>query len=162
MSILEVRRDMANSTMTVTTEWDAPIERVWELWSDPRALERWWGPPTYPATVGTHEFMPGGTVSYSMTGPEGDQHKGFWSVISVDPPRSFVAVGRVAHAAGSPPAPLPVPRFTVTLDERGGRTRMVIESRFESAQHLQEVLDMGMEEGLAAALGQIDTVLTER
>jgi uncharacterized protein YndB with AHSA1/START domain len=161
MSITDIRKDPETSMLTVTTEWDAPIERVWELWSDPRKLERWWGPPTYPATVGTHELVPGGTVTYTMTGPEGDQHKGFWSVIGVDPPLSFVADDGFANPDGTLNDHLPITRFTITLAEHYGRTRMTIESRFESTKHFQEVLDMGMEEGLTAALGQIDAVLAE-
>ena len=49
-----------------------PIARVWALWADPRKLERWWGPPTFPATVLEHDLRPGGKVSYYMTSPEGE------------------------------------------------------------------------------------------
>ena len=63
-------------TMTITAHFDAPIDRVWKVWSDPRQLERWWGPPTYPAIVSEHDLTPGGTVTYAMTGPEGDRHGG--------------------------------------------------------------------------------------
>ena len=47
----------------------ASPERVWQLWADPRQLERWWGPPTYPATFTQHDLAPGGHVEYHMTGP---------------------------------------------------------------------------------------------
>ena len=40
----------AELTLTITAEFNAPVTRVWELWENPRLLERWWGPPTYPAT----------------------------------------------------------------------------------------------------------------
>ena len=46
-----VRKDPSSRTMTLEAEFDASPERVWQLWADPRQLERWWGPPTYPATV---------------------------------------------------------------------------------------------------------------
>ena len=39
---------------TITARFDASIERVWRIWSDPRQLERWWGPPSFPATVTEH------------------------------------------------------------------------------------------------------------
>jgi hypothetical protein len=51
MTVMAVQKDPQNLTMTLTAEFDAPPMRVWQLWSDPRQLERWWGPPTYPATV---------------------------------------------------------------------------------------------------------------
>ena len=54
MTVTAVRKDPAALTMTLTAEFDASPERVWELWADPRQLERWWGPPTYPATFTAH------------------------------------------------------------------------------------------------------------
>ena len=46
MTVTAVRKDPEALTMTLTAEFDASPERVWELWADPRQLERWWGPPT--------------------------------------------------------------------------------------------------------------------
>ena len=50
MTVTNVEKNKDNLTMTITAEFDAPVERVWQLWENPRLLERWWGPPTYPAT----------------------------------------------------------------------------------------------------------------
>ena len=55
MTVTDIHKDPTALIMTVVSEWDAPIARVWQLWADPRKLERWWGPPTYPATVVEHE-----------------------------------------------------------------------------------------------------------
>ena len=73
-----VDKDAAAHTMTVTAELDASVERAWQLWADPRQLERWWGPPTYPATVVEHELAIGATVRYFTRCPvfteRGGQH----------------------------------------------------------------------------------------
>ena len=79
--VTQIHKDAATRTMTVTAEFDASIERVWRLWSDPRQLERWWGPPMYPATVVDHDFTVGGAVNYYMTGPAGDQPRGWWRTL---------------------------------------------------------------------------------
>jgi uncharacterized protein YndB with AHSA1/START domain len=65
MSVTSVRKDTEQLTMTVTAEYDVTADRAWQLWADPRQLERWWGPPTYPATVEKHDLTPGGQVSYT-------------------------------------------------------------------------------------------------
>ena len=80
-------KDPAALTMTITAELDVPVERAWQLWADPRQLERWWGPPTYPATVVDHDLVPGGRVTYFMTGPDGDLPHSQWEVLAVDPPK---------------------------------------------------------------------------
>lgn len=72
MTVTNVEKDAEQHTMTITSHFDAPIERVWELWVNPHLLERWWGRPTYPATVVDHDLTPGGKVTYFMTGPDGD------------------------------------------------------------------------------------------
>ena len=59
MTVTAVHKDPDALTMTLTAEFDASPERVWELWADPRQLERWWGPPTYPATFTAHDLAPG-------------------------------------------------------------------------------------------------------
>lgn len=162
MAITDVHKDPAALTMTVTSEWAAPLDRVWQLWADPRKLERWWGPPTFPATVVEHDLRPGGKVTYFMTGPEGQQHHGWWRVIAVDEPRRLDLEDGFADAEGKPDPAMPIMGFTVTFDELAtGSTRMLIETRFPSKEAMNTVIEMGMEEGLSQAIGQIDAILTE-
>ena len=56
MSVTSVEKDPKSLTMTVTAELDATVERVWQLWADPRQFEQWWGPPGFPATVVDHDL----------------------------------------------------------------------------------------------------------
>jgi uncharacterized protein YndB with AHSA1/START domain len=162
MTVTAVRKDPSALTMTITAEFDAPPERVWQLWADPRQLERWWGPPTYPATVTRHDLTPGRRVEYHMTGPSGDQPRGYWDVLEVDPPRHLVFRDGFANADGSPNDAFPRTEGHVSIEPMAaGRTRMTIESRFPSLEALEQLVAMGMEEGLSQAVGQIDAILAE-
>ena len=162
MTVTAVHKDPRTLTMTVTAEFDASAERVWQLWADPRQLERWWGPPTYPATFTKHDLTPGSRVEYHMTGPEGDQPRGYWDVVETDPPHRFVFQDGFANDDGTPNDALPRNEGRVTIEElSGGRTRMLIESIFPSTEAMEQVLAMGMEQGLTEALGQIDAILAE-
>jgi uncharacterized protein YndB with AHSA1/START domain len=162
MTVTAIQKDTAALTMTLTAEFDASPERVWQLWADPRQLERWWGPPTYPATFTKHDLAPGSRVEYHMTGPEGDQPHGYWDVLETDPPHRLVYRDGFANDDGTPNDALPRNDGRVTIEEiGGGRTRMSIESIFPSAEAMEQVLAMGMEEGLKQAVGQIDAILAE-
>jgi uncharacterized protein YndB with AHSA1/START domain len=162
MTVTDVQKDPQARTMTLTAEFDASAERVWQLWADPRQLERWWGPPTYPATFTTHELAPGSRVEYHMTGPAGDQPRGFWDIVEADAPNRLVFRDGFANDDGTPNDALPRNEASVTIQPIGdGRTRMSIESRFPSTEAMEQVLAMGMEEGLTEAVGQIDAVLAE-
>jgi uncharacterized protein YndB with AHSA1/START domain len=162
MTVTAVRKDPHALTMTLDAEFDASPERVWQLWSDPRQLERWWGPPTYPATFTKHDLTPGGRMEYHMTGPEGDTPKGFWDVQEVDPPHSLTVQDGFANEDGSPNTDMPVGEMRVTIEEIGpGRTRMSILSTFPSTETMEQLLAMGQEEGMRQAVGQIDALLAE-
>jgi len=162
MTVTDVHKDTTNRTLVVTSEWAAPIARVWQLWADPRQLERWWGPPTYPAKVGAHDLRPGGRVDYCMTGPDGGQYCGFWTVGEVAAPTRLTFVDAFADSDGNLNADLPLTNAEVTLSElTDDRTRMVMITTFPSVQAMEQVLEMGMEEGLQQAMGQIEAVLAE-
>jgi uncharacterized protein YndB with AHSA1/START domain len=160
MTVTEVRKDRDAHTMSIESLWPATVERVWQLWADPRQLERWWGPPGYPASVSTHDLVPGGTVRYAMTGPEGEQYPGWWKVVTVEAPHRLVLDDGFAESDGAPDPDLPVTRTTVTLEATAdGGTRMVVLSTFTSTEDMDQILSMGAEEGFVAAMGQIDAIL---
>ena len=160
MTVTSIRKDPESLTMTITAELDAPVERAWQLWADPRQLERWWGPPTYPATVVDHDLTPGGRVTYFMTGPEGDKARGWWQVQAVEPPRRLELADGFTDDDGVSNDDMPTTSMVMTLTERdGGGTVMVIESRFPSLEAMEQLVSMGMDEGMASALAQIDEIL---
>lgn len=162
MTVTSVRKDPGSLTMTITAELDATVERAWQLWADPRQLERWWGPPTYPATVVDHDLTPGGRVTYFMTGPDGDKARGWWQVLAVEPPRRLELTDGFADDDGTPNDDMPTTSVVVTLNERdGGGTVMAIESRFPSLEAMEQLVSMGMEEGILSALAQIDGILAD-
>jgi uncharacterized protein YndB with AHSA1/START domain len=162
MTVAAVRKDADTLTMTLDAEFDASPERVWQLWADPRQLERWWGPPTYPATVTSHDLRPGGRVEYHMTGPEGDQPRGYWEVVEADAPNRIVYRDGFANADGTPNSDMPLTEARVTIAEiRDGRPRMTIQSIFPDPATMERLIGMGMEDGLTQAVGQIDAILSE-
>jgi uncharacterized protein YndB with AHSA1/START domain len=138
--------------MTIAAEFDVPVERVWRLWADPRQLERWWGPPTHPATVVEYDLTPGGTVSFFVTGPEGERRSGWWRVVDVDAPR------RLEFDLGDPD--IPTVRLVVRIEARvGGGARMTIETSFPSDEAMEYLLSIGFDEGMSNAVRQIDDAL---
>jgi uncharacterized protein YndB with AHSA1/START domain len=160
MTVTAVRKDPEGLTMTLDAEFDASPDEVWQLLADPRQLERWWGPPTYPATVTAHDLRPGGRVEYHMTGPEGDQPRGYWDVVEAEAPRRIVFRDGFADADGRPNSDMPMNDVRIAISEIGdGRTRMSIESSFPDAAAMEQLLAMGMEQGLTEAVGQIDAIL---
>lgn len=161
MTVTAVRKDPQGLTLTIEAEFDASVERIWQLWADPRKLERWWGPPTYPATFTKHVLAPGGRVEFHMTGPAGDQPYGYWDVLEVEAPHHILLRDGCA-ADGTPTTDMPPTTIRVAIEEVArGRTRMSIEMAFPSTWAMEQVLARGTDEGLGQAVSQIDAILAE-
>lgn len=161
MTVTNVETDLDNLTLTLVADFDAGLDRVWQLWADPRQLERWWGPPTYPATFEEHNLSPGGSVTYYMTSPEGEKYRGWWQVTSVTPPTSLEFTDGFADQNGKPTADMPVSTVHMQLNEQesGGGTRMEMRSVYATRAQMEQILEMGALEGLQLALGQMDALL---
>jgi uncharacterized protein YndB with AHSA1/START domain len=154
MTIVSVEKDLARLTLTFVAAFPAPVERVWELWSDPRQLERWWGPPTHPSTVEQHDLTPGGEVTYFMTGPGGETSRGWWRVTAVDPPAALDFVDGWADGAG------PTTAVRVRLAAHDGGTRMELRFTFESSAHMEQLERWGAFDVFPRSVAQMDALLT--
>lgn len=161
MTVTRVDKDFDNLTLTLVADFAAPVDSVWRLWADPRRLERWWGPPTWPATFVDHDLTPGGSVTYYMTGPDGEKARGWWRVTSVTPPTALEFVDGFADDAGQPAADMPTTTVRMQLAEHDGGTRMELSSAFDSREQMDQLVAMGMVEGLQGAIGQMDALLAE-
>ena len=161
MTVISSHRDSQTHTLTFVAEFNASVERVWQVWEDPRQLERWWGPPTWPATFDQHDFVVGGWSHYHMTGPEGQKSHGWWTITAIVAPHRLEFDDGFADDTGQPLTTIEPVHAVVTFEAVGPATRMTTVSTFASADHLERMLTMGMEEGMRLAMGQIDTVLAE-
>ena len=159
MSIVSVDKDYDGLSLVLVAEFDAPIERVWQLWADPRQLEGWWGPPTHPATVEKHDLAVGGEVAYFMTGPEGEQTRGWWRVTSVDPPRSLDFTDGFANQDGTPHAEMPTTTVEVRLAEHADGTRVAMRFGFASREHMDQLERWGAFEVFPQSVAQMDALL---
>jgi uncharacterized protein YndB with AHSA1/START domain len=159
MTVLNTKTDPQQLTMTVVSQLEASPEQVWQVWEDPRKLERWWGPPTFPATFTRHEFVPGGQSRYHMTGPAGETPRGWWRIEALDPPHGIEFANGLAGEDGEPAPGVEPMAGRVVLEERDGGTRMTVLTIFTDVEQMQKMLAMGMREGMVGAIGQVDSLL---
>ncbi|MCU1437112.1 MAG: ATPase [Naasia sp.] len=162
MPVTSVEKDPDALTLTITADFGASLERLWEAYTDPRQIVRFWGPPSFPATFLRHDAAPGGRSVYRMTGVDsGESHGGYWEWVSVDAPRSFVVVDGFLGDDGEPNTELPTmeARFEFSATDTG--SRLVTTTTFPSLEQLEQLIEMGMIEGTKEAMAQIDDVLAD-
>ena len=161
MPITSVEKDLDNLTMTVIADFTASRQRLWEAYTDPRQIEKFWGPVEWPATFVRHDVFVGGKSHYFMTGPEGERSAGFWEFLSVDEGKSFEVRDGFAGADGEENTDMPSMRMTFSFEDTDQGSRLVTTTHFGSLDQLEQLLEMGMEEGMTSAMGQIDDVLAD-
>lgn len=161
MPITAIDKDPNALTLTITADFPVSLQRLWDAYADPRQLEKFWGPPSWPATFSRHDFAPGGLSHYYMTGPDGETSGGYWKFVAVDAPHSFEVRDGFALPDGSPNTEMPSMRMVFTFSETESGSRMIMTTYFNSADELEQLLALGMLEGTEAAMGQIDDVLAD-
>jgi uncharacterized protein YndB with AHSA1/START domain len=159
MTVISTTPDKANLTLTIVADLAAPPKRAWQIWADPRQLEQWWGPPTWPATFEHHDVVVGGRSSYYMTGPDGEKSYGWWRFEDIDEPNSLEFEDGFSDLSGVPNPSMPTIQARVELQETAYGTRMTVTSQFATLEHMDQLVEMGMAEGMTLAMGQIDGIL---
>jgi uncharacterized protein YndB with AHSA1/START domain len=161
MPITSVEKNFDALTMTVVADFAATRERLWEAYTDPRQIEKFWGPVEWPATFTRHDVFVGGRSDYFMTGPDGERSAGFFEFLAVDDGKFFEVRDGFAGDDGEENTAMPSMRMTFSFEDTTGGSRLVTTTHFGSLDQLEQLLDMGMEEGMTLAMGQIDLVLAD-
>ena len=157
MPLTSVTKDPAKLTLTVVGDFPVSQQRLWDAYADPRQLERFWGPPAWPATFTRHDFKVGGRAEYFMSGPNAEKWSGSWKFTVVDPISFFEAHDGEDNAEDeNMPAGM---TFAFETTPTGSRLTSV--TRFSSLEAIEQMA-AAMEEGLRAAMPQLDALLAER
>jgi uncharacterized protein YndB with AHSA1/START domain len=159
MPITSVSSDANALTLTVVGDYPVPVERLWQAYADPRQLERFWGPETWPATFTRHDVEVGGRSEYSMRGPDGTVSRGWWRFLAVEPGRRMEVEDGFANEDGTPNGDMPSMRMVFTFQPTDTGSRVTCVTHFASLESMQQLEQMGMEEGMRSAMGQLDGVL---
>lgn len=161
MPVTDITTDPENLTMTLTADVDAPVERLWRAFTQPRQLERFWGPPGWPATFTAFDFTVGGHVHYEMTSPKGEKSRGRWEILAIDEGAGFEVLDSFVGEDSEPLDGFPAMRMTFGFDATASGSRLTNVTYFTSAEALEQVVAMGAVEGSRMAMAQLDAVLRD-
>ncbi|HEY7769777.1 SRPBCC family protein [Longimicrobium sp.] len=161
MPITSVASNPDTLTLTVIGDYPVPLERLWDAWADPRQLERFWGPPTWPATFTRHDMAVGGWSQYHMTGPDGSTAHAWFRFVAIEPGRKIEVDDGFAHQDGRVDESMPVMRMIFTFEETPGGSRFTGVTHFPTVEAMEQLVGMGMVEGMQSALGQMDDVVAD-
>ncbi|MBB3157454.1 uncharacterized protein YndB with AHSA1/START domain [Microbacterium proteolyticum] len=159
MPVTSVDSDAEALTMTLIADFPVTPERVWAAFADPRQLERFWGPPGWPATFTSFAFEAGGRARYEMRSAGGEVARGSWRFVAIDAPRGFEVIDSFVDEDGEAIPGMPSMRMTFAFEATAEGTRMTNVTFFDSLEALEQLIAMGAVEGSTMAMNQLDAVL---
>lgn len=142
--------------LTITRSYHAPARLLFEAWSKPEHIKRWFGPVGYPVTMAEMDFRVGGSFRFAMTGPDGVQQMPFGGrYLEIVPNKKIV----YDNAFEDPAAEKML--VTVTFDEHGDTTTLTMHTLFNSIAMYREYTGMGIAEGINSGLDQLGDLVSE-
>ncbi len=161
MNTTEIKKDLPNRKLTVTRRFNAPINKVWNAWTDPALLEKWWGPKPWTAVTKSMDFKAGGLWLYKMTGPDGE---GQWcrvDIHTVDAPNGFTSTATFSDENGIKTGTFPEGHWKVQFITDGDGTRVETTLTFDDIADMEQLVAMGFEGGFSMGLNQLEELLAE-
>lgn len=166
MDKTKVTKDLPNKTLTIERTFDAPKEKLWQVYANKDMFEKWWGPEGWQTTTKTFDFRSGGSIHYGMKCVDQSQSEWFgkesWGIMkieSVNAPNDFEARDYFADAQGTINNEMPNQKFVVELTEEGGKTRLTTRCITNTTEELEQLLNMGMVDGFSSQLNRLETLL---
>jgi len=152
--------DLAAKKIHVVREFNAPIEKVWKAFTDPKLLVKWTAPKPWTAKFKTFDFTVGGISLYAMVSPEGQQHWVYAQFTAIEDGSAISSFGVFCDADGNPALDGSKSyRDTRFSSIDGNRTKVDTVITFEEESTIQWFVDGGFKEGTAATFDYLDEVL---
>lgn len=155
----KVSKDLANKKITVTKQFNAPPQTVWEAWTTKEVLDQWWAPKPWRAETKSMDFKEGGSWLYAMVGPEGERHNATVNYTKIDSPNSFEGTDAFADDQGNVNKSMPQTKWKVDFKKSGSGTQVIATISAESKEALEKLLEMGFEEGFKMGLNNLEEYL---
>lgn len=155
-------KDLQQNRIFVRRKFEAPLSDVWKAWTESSLLDQWWAPKPWRAETKSMDFREGGRWLYCMVGPDGTRH---WAVVeyrTITPPKRFVATDAFCDEHGNKNAAFGTMLWTVDFMDAGNSTEVQVQIDFERREDLDKIMEMGFQEGFAAAHDNLDQLLADR
>lgn len=149
--------DKPSKTVTITAEFDAERDLVWDAYTKAELLDQWWAPKPCSSRTKDMNFEEGGRRFYAMVGPDGTERWALQQYKTISPKTNFTLFNTFADADANPQ--LPGSDWDLSFDEHNGKTTVTVSIYNESLERMEQLLAMGFKEGFTMTLGQLGDLL---
>jgi uncharacterized protein YndB with AHSA1/START domain len=152
--------DKENRTIEVKREFAAERSLVWDAYTKPEILDKWWAPKPWKAKTKSMDFREGGRWLYAMVSPEEESHWAIVDYTKIQPQSLFAGLDAFTDEHGNINKEMPRSRWEVSFENKGNElTGVKIHISYDDLAHLEATIAMGFKEGLSMAMENLDELL---
>ncbi len=145
--------DLKNRTLTIEKNFNAPIKLVWEAWTNPEHVAKWWGPKGADIKVVEHDFKVGGKWKYTMPMPDGNEF------ISEGEYKEIVELQKIVSSANFKPMTEGVELHTF-FEAQGDKTKFTFSVIHPTEEYCKQQEEMGFYNGWGAAFDRLEVLVS--
>ncbi len=151
--------DRENNTLTVKREFAASRQLVWDAHTKSELLDQWFAPKPLSTKTKNMDFSEGGHWLYAMIEPNGTEYWGRMDYEKIQPISYYMGWDAFTDNTGAINPNLPRARWDVTFTDHDQHTIVENVVSYKSLSDLEQVVQMGMEEGMMSTLEKLDELL---
>ena len=151
--------DQEKSTITIKREFAGKRQLVWDCHTKSELLDRWFAPKPLTTKTKSMDFREGGHWHYAMVDPTGQEYWGRVDYLTIQPIDNYTSFDGFSDATGAVNPALPRAKWHVTFSDAKAHTLVETVVAYASPEALQQVINMGLKEGLASTLERLDELL---
>ncbi|MGG8495074.1 SRPBCC family protein [Tenacibaculum sp. TC6] len=151
--------DKDKNTITVSREFMANHQLVWNCYTKSELLDQWFAPDPLTTKTKSMEFKEKGHWHYAMVEPNGTEYWGWTEYTAISPIDFYTTVDAFSNEKGEINHDLPKAEWKVSFTEKGNHTIVETIVYYKTLEDLETVINMGMKEGLTSTLNRLDTLL---
>jgi len=151
-----------NLSVTINRTFKAPLEKVWDAFTNHETLDKWWAPKPWKCRTKRQNFINGGEWLYAMVGPENEEHWAITTYKNISENNSFGLNDAFCDENGVINSDLPTSEWKLDFTEHDHSTQLKIVVKQISLEDLKTLIKMGFQEGFEATLESLRELLEEK
>jgi uncharacterized protein YndB with AHSA1/START domain len=155
----QITKDLKDKSILVSREFDAPVEKVWQAFTQSEILDKWWGPTPWRAETKIFNFSPGGYWLYAMVSPGNEKQWGRMDYLNIRQYESFELEDSFCDENGNISDEFPVSNGQIAFSGTENGTLVNFKMKYPNETDLEKMVELGFEEGISISLDQLESYL---
>lgn len=156
---ITIDKDYPNKEIIVSTKFNAPLNVIWDAFTNPATTDKWWAPKPYKAVTKKMNFTEGGQWLYYMLSPEGEKQWCIGEFSKIKALKSYNVLDAFCDENGNINTNFPRMSWSNSFLEENGLTVVINVISFSTEEDMKQILEMGFEEGYKMGLKQLSELL---